>query len=110
MSATRKNPDPFSLRLVDGGEEPRARPEPVPRRPASTQATANLLASVAVISEGLAELLDGVRTGYPPSQLSGPDPVYVALDQASAAAHDLYANVRAAVDELAGRNPGIDGE
>jgi hypothetical protein len=62
-----------------------------------------LLRSVTAIAEELTELLDLVRADYPPLMLSGPDPIFVDLDQASAAAHDLHVNTRSAIEKLADR-------
>jgi hypothetical protein len=89
MTRAQRGPVPLSPAIAEAA------------RPAELPATATQLYGVATIAEQLTELLDRARDGYAPQSLSGPDPVYVSLDQAAAAAHDLAISLHSALDAIA---------
>jgi hypothetical protein len=69
----------------------------------ATAAGTTSLHRAAATARDLAGLLDRARDVYLRQSLAGPDPAYVALDQAAAAAHDLSVNIRTALDAIADR-------
>ncbi|OZM71133.1 hypothetical protein CFN78_21975 [Amycolatopsis antarctica] len=76
---------------------PAERESPVPDEVVAT------LRDLAVRARQIADQLTVVQAGYPPNAVAGPDPVFVALDQGVAAAHDVCADIDTAIGGLAGR-------
>lgn len=65
-----------------------------------------MLATVVANAEEFTTLLDDLRADYAADGFAGPDPLYVALDQAGAAARDLRSATEYALELLARRAPG----
>jgi hypothetical protein len=103
MSITRPRTNPIPLDSITTRTESLTSAR---RDHAATPSVATTTLRDAAATAGqLTDLLDTARDALPRLSLARPDPVYVALDQAAAAAHDLAVNVQTALDALADSQP-----